>query len=125
MCSFLIWSLGRAGAASASVARVHVIAGSPYCCGNRWAARFAWGDGTGPAIVTSGLILVAAFCWDWRTLAGGGLPGTFPWPLFLAGEGLACGAVSCLRAEPHGSSPWPEGCQPGIEGLFVAVRADG
>jgi hypothetical protein len=42
-------------------------------------------------IVSGGLLIVAAFCWDFRNLLAGGEPNPFNWPLFLCGEtaGLA------------------------------------
>lgn len=43
------------------------------------------------AIVAGGLVLIAAFCRDWRNIAAGGLPNPFPWPLFLAGLALGVG----------------------------------
>ncbi len=46
------------------------------------------------AIVGGGLILIAAFCWDWRQIAAGGMPGPFPWPLFLAGEAVGLGGFA-------------------------------
>jgi hypothetical protein len=48
------------------------------------------------AIVTGGLILLAAFCWDSSNLAAGGAPSAFPWSIFAAGELLAC--VAFLHA---------------------------
>jgi hypothetical protein len=42
------------------------------------------------AIVAGGSILVVAFCWNSSQVAGGGVPSDFPWPLYLAGEVLAC-----------------------------------
>jgi hypothetical protein len=43
------------------------------------------------AIVAGGLILIAAFCWDWRNLAAGGMSDPFPWPLFAIGEAISLG----------------------------------
>ena len=37
-------------------------------------------------IVAGGLVVVVAFCWDFRNTAAGGLPNPFNWPLFAAGE---------------------------------------
>jgi hypothetical protein len=44
------------------------------------------------AIVTGGLLLIAAFCWDWRNIAAGGMPNPFPWPLFFLGEAIGFGS---------------------------------
>ena len=51
------------------------------------------------AASVGGLLIVAAFCWDWRNAATGGLPNPFHWPLFAAGELLGVGAfvAGCLR----------------------------
>jgi hypothetical protein len=45
-------------------------------------------------LVAGGLILVAAFCWDWQSTLAGGEPTAFPWPLFAAGEGLGLAAFA-------------------------------
>jgi len=39
----------------------------------------------------AGLVIVVSFCWDWRHIANGGLPRSFPWPLFAVGELLLAG----------------------------------
>jgi hypothetical protein len=111
--------------APALVATSMVIAGSTVLLWESTGRSFRLGRWHWAAIVAGGLILFASFCWDWRTLAGGGLPGTFPWPLFLAGEGLACGAVlHAFGLSRKALSPWPEGSRElGNPGL-VAVRAD-
>jgi len=38
------------------------------------------------AILAGGLVVVVAFCWDFRNTSAGGLPNPFNWPLFAAGE---------------------------------------
>ena len=44
------------------------------------------------AIVAGGLILMVAFCWDFRNIAAGGLPNPFPWPGFFVGQFIGlCG----------------------------------
>jgi hypothetical protein len=48
------------------------------------------------AVCLGGLIVVVAFCWDYRNIAGGGIPRPFHWPLFLLGEGIGLGGF--LRA---------------------------
>lgn len=41
------------------------------------------------AVVTAGgLIIVIAFCWDYRNIMAGGAPQPFHWPLFAAGEAV-------------------------------------
>jgi hypothetical protein len=41
------------------------------------------------AIFGGGLIMVTAFCWDWRNLMAGRLPNPFPWWLLVAGDLIA------------------------------------
>ena len=43
------------------------------------------------AIVAGGLVLIASFCWDWRHIAGGGMPEAFPWLVFSIGEIIGLG----------------------------------
>jgi hypothetical protein len=47
-------------------------------------------------ISAGGLILVGAFCWDFRNILAGALPQRFPWPLFALGEGV--GLLGFCRA---------------------------
>lgn len=47
------------------------------------------------AIVGGGLVMVLAFCWDYRNILAGGEPNPFQWPLFLAG--LLLGLVGFLH----------------------------
>jgi hypothetical protein len=55
--------------------------------------------------VAGGLLVVVSFTLDAPRIMAGGLPGWFPWPLFLAGVGLAAwGATTVLR---RGASPEP------------------
>ena len=37
------------------------------------------------AIVGGGVVIIVAFCWDFRNTSSGGMPNPFNWPLFLAG----------------------------------------
>lgn len=46
--------------------------------------RFRWFHWL--AIVGGGLIVILAFCWDFRNVSAGGLPNPFHWPLFALGE---------------------------------------
>ena len=48
------------------------------------------------AISTGGLVVIVAFCWDWRNILAGGLPNPFPWPLFAFG--LLLGLAGYLHA---------------------------
>jgi hypothetical protein len=48
------------------------------------------------AIFAGGVILVVAFCWDYRRIMAGGYPQSFNWPLFGLGETL--GVVAFLHA---------------------------
>jgi hypothetical protein len=52
--------------------------------------RFRWFHWA--AICGGGVLIVAAFCWDWRNAAAGAWPNLFHWPLFAAGEVLGIGA---------------------------------
>ena len=56
------------------------------------------------SILAGGLVVVLAFCWDYRNTSAGGLPNPFNWPLFTAGEliGLAgfSAAVRRSRVRP-------------------------
>ena len=50
-------------------------------------------------IIAGGLVVVVAFCWDFRNTSAGGLPNPFNWPLFATGElmGLAGFAAAVVR----------------------------
>jgi len=41
--------------------------------------------------VAGGLIVVASFCWDFRTIADGNRPSSFNWLLFFVGEAVGLG----------------------------------
>ncbi|MBV8073384.1 MAG: hypothetical protein JO270_26040 [Acidobacteriaceae bacterium] len=54
-------------------------------------------------ITIGGVLIVAAFMWDFRNTANGGNPNPFNWFLFIAGEAIGVGTfVSSLR---HASRP--------------------
>jgi hypothetical protein len=38
------------------------------------------------------LIVIVAFCWDWRNIVAGGEPSAFQWPIFVAGLAIGLGA---------------------------------
>ena len=57
--------------------------------------RFAWFDGV--LILGGALIIIVAFCWDWRHTSAGGWPHAFNWPPFVVGMGVgAAGFVHAL-----------------------------
>jgi hypothetical protein len=56
------------------------------------------------AILAGGLVVVIAFCWDFRNTSAGGWPNPFQWPLFTLGEAIGLtGFVTAFRAA--GSDP--------------------
>ena len=107
------------------VATSMVIAGSTVLLWESTGRPFRVGKWHSAAIVAGGAILIAAFCWDWQSLAGGGLPSTFPWPLFLGGEALACGAFlhACWLSRSAAS---PQMTGTGVPGnpVLRAVRGE-
>jgi hypothetical protein len=60
--------------------------------------EFAWSHVMG--IGTGALIVIIAFCWDWRNIVAGGEPKPFQWPLFSIG--MAIGLLSFLHALKRG-----------------------
>ena len=55
-------------------------------------------------IVLGGLVVIAAFCWDFQNTTVGGLPNPFNWPLFTLGEAMAvAGFVHALRCRRDSS----------------------
>jgi hypothetical protein len=56
--------------------------------------RFRWFHWT--AIVGGGVVIVVAFCWDYRNAMAAGWPNPFNWPLFAAG--LTVGLLGFLHA---------------------------
>jgi hypothetical protein len=59
--------------------------------------RIAWQHWS--AIVLGGLIIVVAFCWDYRQILAGGMPGEFPWSIFLIGEAIGLAGFSLAFAD--------------------------
>jgi len=51
-------------------------------------------------VVAGGIVLVTAFCWDFRNTTAGGEPNPFHWPLFTAG--LAAGLAGFVRGLRRG-----------------------
>ena len=54
------------------------------------------------AIFSGGLVVIVAFCWDFRNTSAGGLPNPFNWPLFAAGELI--GVLGFLAAARRSAS---------------------
>ncbi len=71
------------------------------------------GPGSWSAILGGGLIVVLAFCWDFRNTMAGGWPNPFRWDLFTLGLGTGClGFVMALRETPRSKGSearWPVG----------------
>jgi hypothetical protein len=82
--------------APAIVAATMVVAGSTVIVQEAAGRPFLVSRWDWAAIVLGGFLLTTSFCWDWRNIASGGMPNSFPWPMFLAGE--AIGLVGFLRA---------------------------
>jgi hypothetical protein len=58
--------------------------------------------------VTGGLIVILAFCWNAALVLDGRTPTDFPWPVFVAGIGLAAwGATTALRSPAARSAEAP------------------
>jgi hypothetical protein len=59
--------------------------------------RWNWG-----LLVGGGLVVITAFCWDFRNTLTGGVPQRFNWPLFALGEavGLAGFLHACRASLP-------------------------
>ncbi len=89
--------------APALVAATMVAAGSIVLVEESRGRRFRVSGWDWLAIVAGGLILVSSFCWDWRRIAAGEMPGGFPWAVFGLGEmiGLA-GFVVAWRGSRRG-----------------------
>ena len=49
-------------------------------------------------IVAGGMVVIDSFCHDARSVAGGAMPGPYPWGVFLLGEGVGLAAFghACL-----------------------------
>jgi hypothetical protein len=52
------------------------------------------------AIIAGGLVVVVAFCWDFRNTSAGGLPNPFNWPLFAAGELMGLAGFAAAAGRP-------------------------
>jgi hypothetical protein len=60
-----------------------------------------WRHWTG--MVLGGLIVIAAFCWDYRNILAGGQPNPFNWPLFSFGECVGLAAFGLALVSREGS----------------------
>ena len=51
-------------------------------------------------IVLGGLVIIVAFCWNYRYVMAGGMPSKFPWPIFLVGETISIAgfALALIRS---------------------------
>jgi hypothetical protein len=54
-------------------------------------------------MVLGALVIINAFCWDYRRVMAGGMPNSFPWSIFLVGEAIGL-AGFCLAFIPSGQS---------------------
>jgi hypothetical protein len=62
-------------------------------------------------IFGGGVILVVAFCWDWRNTLSRAAPASFNWPLFALGEGIGlAGFLHALGFGPRRGSGRVRGC---------------
>ena len=95
----------------------HQMAVSAALIGFGLAAAYQVGIGRFPRVglirgagaVAGGLLVVGSFTANAPALIDGGLPGWFPWPLFVAGIALASwSTVASLRAGSAGTAEAPE-----------------
>ena len=57
-------------------------------------------------VVLGGVLIVTAFCWDYRNVATGGWPNPFNWPLYAVGEATGLiGFIRALRRSGTGDTP--------------------
>lgn len=54
------------------------------------------------AMLSGGVLVVVAFCWDYRNIMNGGVPQVFNWPLLLVGESV--GLAAFLHAAKKSAS---------------------
>ena len=80
------------------------------------------GRGSWAAIVGGGLVLVVAFCWDWRNTLAGGLPNPFHWPLFALGEALGLAGFLHALARRPASTLQPRRAAAAAVGTAVTER---
>jgi hypothetical protein len=78
-----------------------IVAGSAILWRDSIGRPIAFGVFHWAMIFGGGLIVIVAFCWDWRHTSVGGLPNPFNWSLFALGEvvGMA-GFVAAVSRPP-------------------------
>jgi hypothetical protein len=69
------------------------------------APLWSWGG-----MAAGGVLIIVAFCWDWRNVTAGNMPNPFRWDIFLSGllGGLACFAWGARKGAAERSGP----CRP-------------
>jgi hypothetical protein len=66
-------------------------------------ARLHW-----VVLLGGGLVVITAFCWDFRSTLAGGVPTEFNWPLFALGEALGLAAfLHAFSGSLRGGEPSP------------------
>lgn len=56
-------------------------------------------------LLLGGVLIYTSFVWDWRYIAGGGMPRSFPWAIFLSGEiAGVIGFITALGTFPNQTS---------------------
>jgi hypothetical protein len=78
------------------VAGEMTLGGSLILWSERVGTPIGFGKSHWAAILGGGLIMVTAFCWDFRNITAGGMPNPFNWPLFILGNVL--GSAGFLHA---------------------------
>jgi hypothetical protein len=69
-----------------------ILAGGIILWHERGGGLYRPGRGSGAGILAGALVIIVAFCWDYRYLSAGNLPRAFPWWLFAIGEGVGLGS---------------------------------
>ncbi len=81
--------------APVGVAAVMIVAGSVVLVEAESGRPTAHRRGDWAAIFLGGLVLIVAFCWDWRNILAGGTPNPFRWDLYALG--LAIGLAGFVH----------------------------
>jgi hypothetical protein len=114
--------------APAIVAATMAVAGSAVIVWEASGRPFRVSTRDWTVTVLGGLLLITSFCWDWRNIASGGMPNPFPWPLFLAGEGIGLAGflhsawASMPRDRPAASARSPRDRTGAGQGLGGGIR---
>jgi hypothetical protein len=61
----------------------------------------------GPLLVSGAAVLLVSFMWDWRHWLAGGMPRSFPWGIFAAGEILGIAGFLASGSIPVGQMTRP------------------